>query len=181
MIFKSITTLLTVFLCIVSSCSQYRQCRVLIPLTVPLDRNETCLVGHFTALRNGAFRNADNDLQIREAVAERLRVEGIFADVLLDEIGQYKYIVVGNVSVQRIPFVEHYVDQTESSYPGQRKEKVRKREREFKAPWTEIIFDLRDALTGEVVYSLKAQSRDGYSYCVFEFVQKLGKAGTISH
>jgi len=173
---KSVTALLVVLHFIVSGCSQPRQYRVLVPLRVPLDLNETCYVGHFTTLRNGGLQNAENDRQIREAVAERLRVEGVFADVLLEETGQYKYIVVGNAGAQQISFAEHYVDQTELRYPGQEKRKVWKRERENNAPWTVMKFDLLDARTGEVVYSLSVQSRDRSYGCVIQFAQKLRKA-----
>jgi hypothetical protein len=100
---------------------------------------------------------------------------------LLEETGQYKYIVVGNAGAQQIPFVEHYVAPTELRYPGQEKRRVWKRERENNAPWTVMKFDLLDARTGEVVYSLSAQSRDRFYGCVIQFAQKLKSAKTTRH
>jgi hypothetical protein len=100
---------------------------------------------------------------------------------LLEETGQYRYIVVGNAGTEQIPFVEHYVDQTELRYPGQEKRKVWKRERENNARWTEMKFDLLDARTGEVVYSLSVQSRDRSYGCVIQFAQKLKSARTTRY
>lgn len=163
---KSVTTLLVVLLCIVSGCSQPRQYKVLVLLRVPLDRNETCYVGHFTTVRKGGLQNAENDRQIREAVAKRLRLDSVFADVSLEEVGQYKYILVGNLFDQQTSVRELFS-------PGRGAWQL---ERENNAPRTEMKFDLLDARTGEVIYSLSAKSRDGSYGCAIQFAQKLRKA-----